>query len=205
MLRRLTQRAGFALLEARPVSPVPLPAERWTSLTCLARLPDDVADRVAETVRGWPGAEDHHVYPATALHVTLLNLGEIDGDDDAFAHVIELLAQTRPVPLVLKGIGVTSHSVFLRAYDQTGRLGVLRRQLIGVTGGRPEWPRRRLAFANVLRFRSIDAAPVINAARATRFGPAEVVLDRAEIVRTDRLFSRPATTVLREVRFRTSS
>lgn len=201
MLRQLTQRAGFALLEVRPVRPVPPPPEAATSLTCLARLPEGLAQRVAETVRAWPGAEAHHVYPASALHVTVLNLAGVDGDDHALVRVTDVLARTPPIPLVLKGIGATSHSVFVRAFDPSGALVDLRRSLLELTGARPAWPLRRLGFVNVLRYRSSDVDGLISDARATRFGPAELVLDRAEIVRTDRLFSPSATTVLRDVPF----
>lgn len=205
MLRRLTQRAGFAVLEARPVRPVPQATDAWTSLTCLARLPDELARDLASTVLLWPGAADHHAYPANRLHVTLLNIDDVDDDPDALDRVAEVLTRARRVSLVLNGIGVTSHSVFVRAYDADGSLDDVRRSLIDVTGSAPDWPRRRLAFVNVLRFRSTAAASLVAAARTARFGPAELVLDRAEIVRTDRLFRPEVTTLVREVPFRTSS
>lgn len=202
MLRLLTQRTGFALVEARPVHPLPLPADGATSLTCLVRVPEALAEQLHETVRGWPAAEAHHVYRADALHLTVLNLAGIDGDAAALARAQQIIHRSAPLSLLLNGFGATSHSVYVRAYDPSGRLGALRRDLLDVTGGRPEWPRRRLGFVNVLRWRSADMSGVLRAVRSAQLGPIDLRVDRAQLVRTDRLFSPAATTVLQEVSFR---
>jgi hypothetical protein len=111
------------------------------------------------------------------------------------------IEQSSPISLVLKGFGATSHSVFLRAYDPGGGLDALRRRLLDVTGGRPEWPRRRLGFVNVLRYRSADVSGLLRQVRSTQLGPIDLRVDRAQLVRTDRLFSPSATSVLQDVPF----
>jgi hypothetical protein len=199
VLRQLTQRAGFTVLEARPVHPVPLELEPTDSLTCVARLPESLAQQMHDTVRRWPGADAHYVYPAATLHVTVLNLARIDGDDEAVSRVAGILAGTRPLSLRLQGFGVSSHSVYVRVLDPAGDLGALRRRLVAVTGRRPRWHLRRLAFVNVVRYRSAAAEVLLRAASSTQLRPVDLMVDRVELVRTDRLFSTAGTSFLRTV------
>jgi hypothetical protein len=167
-------------------------------------LPSPLCHRLEATVRTWPGADAHHVYPASTLHVTVRNIATIGQSEDALNQVVGLLETAPPITLVLSGFGATSHSVFVRVFDRDGSLVALRKRLVPLTGASPLWQRRRLGVVNVLRYRSPEAGALVRAATSTRFGPAELVLDRAEIVRTDRLFSAGSTTMLRQVAFRRS-
>jgi hypothetical protein len=192
--QQIAQRAGHTLLQARRLRPVPLADDPERSLTCLVRLPPALAAKVHDVVRDLPGAGAHYVYPAETLHVTVLNLRELEGAADGLGVVADVLAGTAPFPLVLDGFGVTSHSVYVRALDPTGALVGLRRRLLAVTGAAPPWPLRRLAFVNVVRYRSPDAAVLAKAARRTTLRLGDFQVAYADVVRTDRVFAPDSTT-----------
>jgi 2'-5' RNA ligase len=197
VLRRPSQQAAFALLQAQERRGLPHGAATLQlgvpSLTCVVRLPSAVALPIHQAVRSLPGVERHYVYPASDLHLTLLNLGASE-DLEAVAAV---LIRTAPFAVRLRGLQLSRHSVSVRAFDDTGALQAVRRRLIEVTGTRPAWPRRRLGFVNVVRYLSQDVQQLTEAVRDQRarpFGVLEVTV--AEVVRTDKVLSADGTTLL---------
>lgn len=204
MVRRALQQAGFAVLRAqgrsRMACGVALMELGPSSLTCVLRLPIEVSLAIAEVVRGLPGAERHYAYPATDLHLTILNLGQ---DEDRVVDLAgTILGASQTIPVRLRGLGMSHESVFVRAFDEAGGLLAVRRQLMAATGARPTWPRRHLGFVNVIRYREPDVGLLRDAVRDLRghpFGGFEATV--AEIVRTDRVLSAAGTTLLRRTSF----
>lgn len=166
-------------------------------LTCVARLPPELAAEIHELVRELLGAQQHYVYPATDLHLTVLNL-EVGGDA-AVAPATAVLAATPPFRVELHGLGMSQQSVFVRVFDDGG-LVTLRRRLISLVGVRPPWPLRQLGFVNVIRFRGPEVHELADAVRARRRRPfGSFVVGEAELVRTDKVLSQAGTTLIAKV------
>lgn len=115
----------------------------------------------------------------------------------------EVLAATAPFPVALRGLGVSSQSVYVQAYDRTGALLALRRRLSRVTGSRPPLALRLLGFVNLLRFRTSEVEPIAAAVAALRQLPLGTLeVQTVEIVQTDRVLSRTGTSLLDRVDLR---
>jgi hypothetical protein len=199
--RRLTQQAGYALLQARQRRElrqgVRQVAPTGGMLTCVVRLPPPLASQIHDLVRDLPGAEPHYVYPATDLHLTVLNL-QADRDA-AVERATAVLAAALPFRVELDGLGMSQQSVFVRVFDDGGLVAV-RRQLISVMGVRPPWPLRQLGFVNTIRYRGSDVGELTDAVRARRrrrFGSFEIT--EAELTRTDKVLSEAGTTLVAKV------
>jgi hypothetical protein len=198
MLGRVSQQTAFALLRVRERRELARGAvvlqPGLSSVTCVVRLPPVLAVPIHQVVRGLPGVKQHYVYPAADLHLTLLDLGDLR----ALEEVTEVLRRTAPFRVQLLGLQQSAHSVYVRAFDDSGQLQAVRHRLMGVTGTRAQWPRRRLGFVNVVRYLDADVAglgPGVRGLQARRFGELEVGV--AEVVRTDRVLSAAGTTLVR--------
>jgi 2'-5' RNA ligase len=163
------------------------------SVTCVVRLPAALALPVRQVVRTLPGLERHYVYPASDLHLTVLNVAE----GAVLDAVAEVLHQTAPFAVRLRGLQQSAHSVYVRAFDDSGQLRALRRRLMEVTGLRPSWPRRRLGFVTVVRYLDADIAqlgPAVRELHSRPFGMLEVTA--VELVRTNKVLSADGTSLL---------
>jgi 2'-5' RNA ligase len=156
-------------------------------------LPAALALPVQQVVRGLPGVERHYVYPASDLHLTVLNVG----DGAALDAVTDVLRQTAAFPVRLRGLQQSAHSVYVRAFDDSGQLQALRRRLMDVAGIRPSWPRRRLGFVTTVRYLDTDVAqlgPAVRELHSRPFGVFQVMA--VEVVRTDKVLSAAGTSLL---------
>jgi hypothetical protein len=201
VLRQSAQAAGFLLASAAGRHPVTLldelPAERH--LTSVVRLPPALATSVTDRVRTLPGGEQHYVYPATDLHLTVLNLDPVV-DDEQLGAVATILRETPTFSIRLHGLALSQQSLSVRVYDASGALVALRRRLAAATPCQPSWRRRYLGFINVIRFRSPDVsvlAAAVKVARRTSFGVMTV--ERVDIVRTNKVLSVAGTTTVDSV------
>jgi hypothetical protein len=199
--RRPTQQAAYALLQARQRRQLRQGVRQVDPsggmLTCVVRLPPDLASKIHELVRDLPGAQQHYVYPASDLHLTVLNLQA--GGAAAVETATAVLAASLPFRVELYGLGMSQQSVFVRVFDDGGLVG-LRRRLISVTGVLPPWPLRQLGFVNVIRYRGSDVDELTDAVRAQRrlrVGSFEIA--EAELVRTDKVLSQAGTTLVATV------
>jgi hypothetical protein len=197
VLRRVSQQAAFALLQAREQRGLRRGALRLElgepSVTCVVRLPAALALPVQQVVRTLPGVEAHYVYPASDLHLTVLNVG----DGAALDAIAGVLRQTAPFVMRLGGLRQSPHSVYVRAFDESGQLQALRHRLMAVSGTRPSWPRRRLGFVTVVRYLDADVAQLGAGVRELHrrpFGVLEVTA--VEVVRTDKVLSAAGTSLL---------
>lgn len=172
-------------------------------LTSVIRLPSKAATFIVETVLGIPGADQQYVYPVSDVHLTVLNLDRLAGA--AFRERIEdvqaVLGETASFEVELRGFGMSSRSIYARAFDATGALQELRERLARITEGRPPLALRYLGFVNVVRFLSPEVERLrhgVHAAGRIRFGAVQVTT--VEIVQTDKVLSRSGTVVLGSVR-----
>lgn len=200
VLRRFSQQAAFALLQAQEQRGLRRGAvlleQGEPSVTCVVRLPAALALPIQQVVGTLPGVERHYVYPAADLHLTILNIG----DGGALDAVMDVLRRTPPFPVRLRGLQHSQHSVYVRALDESGQLRALRRRLMDVSGRHPSWPRRRLGFVTVLRYREPDIAELAPAVRELRLRPFGLLqVNAAELVRTNRVLSADGTSLLGRV------
>ena len=203
---RLVQEAGFGLvrvLEAHRLSRGPslLPVEPpHEHLTSVVRLPAELASVLVEAVEALPDAGSHYVYPATDVHLTVLDLeGHRARPAERVRAASRVLGSTRSFPVVLRGFGVSRHSVYARAYDPTGDLRRLRERLAREADVRLPLPLRLLGFVNLLRFRHADVRQLASAAARLRLEPAAFRAASVELAWTDKLLSASGTELVRQV------
>ncbi len=207
VLRQLVQGGGFVLLQSRELRRAargataiyPEVGDRY--LTTVVRLPLRLANCALSAVSQLPTAENHYVYPAADLHLTVLNL---DRSDRTVPERVQLAAEAlqvaSPFAVTLRGLGISSQSLYAKVYDNAGALGALRRRVAAATDSRASLPVRLLGFVDLMRFRSTDIARLTAAVRALRRLPLGTLQVRTvEIVSTDRLLSRAETTMLQRV------
>jgi hypothetical protein len=101
------------------------------SLSVVARLPADVADRLAQTAREVAGPV-HHAYSADAMHLTVLSLDpwrRAGGDPDELAAcALRAVAATAPIEAAIRGLNLAPAIVF--AQVRARGLGGLRRAMV---------------------------------------------------------------------------
>jgi len=189
---------------------------RFRAVTTVIRVPIPVGERVEaalERIRGrWPV---HVFYPASSMHVTVLNLDPYvpsSGTSDAAVAAMEAaLSRHRMFRITLRGLDVSPWTVFAEAHGADAPVAALRSSLRCALPAQPDAPRRSsplhralpLVLANVVRFGgSVDPA-LLRALRPWRshaFGPFEV--REIEIVRTDGMLSAENTELLSAVALR---
>jgi 2'-5' RNA ligase len=179
--------------------------------TTVVRLPKELAQRCAKLIQ--PLKEqfpDHYYYPAQDLHFTLLNLDALINANTApavdFAFIADSLKQTiaglPPLTLQLKGLGLFPTTIFAQVYDTSGTIELYRTAI-------RETVRKSLsldidveplvkdiAFVNLGRFKHTpekEIVETVEAHRRTEIGTFTV--DAIELVTTDRLLSKPNTTL----------
>jgi 2'-5' RNA ligase len=207
MLRQRAQAFAYAALYARerhrPSRPVLLDlAGGPIHSTSVIRIPVELAAPLVEAVQMLPGAEQHYLYPAADLHLTVMNLDHVAAAalPETIANMNALLAETASFEVRLRGLGTSSRSIYAQAFDCSGSLSRLRRELRHVIGGREPMALRQLGFVNVARYLKPDVEllrEAVHAARHLQFGGVQVTA--VEIVRTDKVLSGEGTSVLSSV------
>jgi 2'-5' RNA ligase len=199
-LRRLALEGAWLVGRARVVlrrEEHRLPRQS-TYLTSIARVPPEVAARLAPTLERLRACgPQHHYYAPDSLHVTIRNLDALSGGDLGAARTA--IASHKAFELEARGLNLSRHTVFVDVRPADATLRSLRRDLALLAGGRlgilPD-----LGFANVVRFSGrVDGDFVRELGRARRVELGRWVVQEIELVRTDRLLSREGTEVLHQV------
>ncbi len=171
-------------------------------LTVVTRLPAALAESIRASVMALPDVGAHYVYPATDLHVTILNLdgSRATSERHRVRAATQVLATTARFSLSLQGFGVSRSSVYAEVYDESRALWALRGGLASATRCAVPLPRRLLGFVNVIRFRSTEVSALVRAVRPLDRHPiGRLDVACAEVVRTDKLLSQRATTLLARI------
>jgi hypothetical protein len=201
LFRQSAQGAAYSMLYARqrrrsrrPVTLLELGGEQ-THLTTIARIPASVATPIVELVRRLPGADEHYLYPAADLHLTVLNI-EYLAEPENLAAVNAVLAETPSFDVHLRGLGMSSRSIYVQAFDSSGSLSRLRKRLTGLTTSQQPFALQHLGFVNVLRYQTPDVERLrlgVHAARRVPIGTVHVTT--VEVVQTDKVLSLAGTTL----------
>jgi hypothetical protein len=169
-------------------------------LTTVVRPPGELAEVLAgaasRVARVQP--ERHHLYPPETIHLTVLGLAARPGVED---EVAAAALRHRPFAIEVRGLNLSTRTVFAELYPLGPGLRLLRRDLRPLEspehGPVARWARRRIAHANVIRF----AAPVdprlvdeVGTLRGAHFGRFEV--KELELVRGDKVLSDARTRTL---------
>jgi hypothetical protein len=171
------------LARGEPLPPLGPPA-RHTTL--VARLPEELAQRLAAAAARLPPPAATRLYPAQTIHFTVRNLDGLA--DEAVEAVLATARARRAFDVTARGLGLSPQTVFVQLFPERGALPGLR---------------RRVMVANIARFggrapRSLRRA--VGRERRTSFGRFRV--ERLEFVRTDRYLSDEATIILAEITLR---
>jgi 2'-5' RNA ligase len=169
-------------------------------VTAVSRVPAEQADAVARAVEPLRATgPEHYFYPPETLHLTIRNL---DGLDAAVLDAAAAVLNAAPAfELELRGLNVSSQTVFVQALPRDDTLRSLRRRLDDLAHTSPR-PRLSLNFAhvNVLRFRGRVARSLLVAvARRRSLALGTLRIDTVEIVETDRLLSAAGTRTIRRI------
>ncbi|WP_045877611.1 2'-5' RNA ligase family protein [Pseudofrankia sp. DC12] len=172
-------------------------------LTTVVRVPTELAARVRAAAQpaAPAGADQHYLYPAGAIHITLANLDRYA--DLPLERVAAVLAHrvgaAPPITFTLRGLAVARHTVYVRAYARPASAPLALRASIlrDLETGPPRQEPLRIAVSNVVRFRCADLTavpPAVHACRNACFG--SFPLHRVELVRTDKVLSAAGTELL---------
>ena len=188
-----------------------------TYLTLIARLPRHITAAIAPVIASLgKSAIDHYFYPTDTIHLTIENLDWIVRDPENLERAREKLqavvGSSVPIKMVAAGLGVSANTVFVQIFPADETLANLRREIVrlsedpalsravalkGISTSRPShWLFGNMVFANVVRFAGTVAPTLIREIAGYRrlyFG--EFVLDKLELVVTDRLLSAQGTQV----------
>ncbi len=171
-------------------------------LTVVTRLPASLAESIHASVMALPAVDTHYVYPATDMHMTILNLdgSRATSERDRVRAATHVLATTARFSLSLQGFGLSRSSVYAEVYDESRALWALRSRLASATSCAVPLPKRLLGFVNVVRFRSTEVSALVRAVRARNRHPiGRLDVSCAEVVRTEKLLSQRATTLLARI------
>ena len=152
--------------------------------------------------------EGHLVYPAAAIHLTLLNLDPWPHGADLAARVERALRGEGPVQVLLSGLAASRTGVYARAFSPDGSLRAARRalraglgrRLPGERGHEPALAHLPVGFVNVARFSTPpgkEVAAALRAARGLKLDP--LTLHALELLSMDRVRSLEHTLVLARV------
>lgn len=203
VIRAAALSAGFAAvrLRFRPAGgrgDVFDKAAAYSCVTSVTRVPEEQSTRMRDAVGSIAGIDRHYVYPPTDLHRTIANLDASPLDpDDLVKRVADAVAGAAPFEVRLRGLAITSQSIYAQAWDMSGGLRRVRECVQDAAGIRLPLMRRTLGFVNLARFRERD----VQALRAGigRFARADFgafTVGTVEIVRTDKVFAADRTRVL---------
>jgi 2'-5' RNA ligase len=208
LLHRLAWEAGRARLRAgagrAAFTPPPSgPAAAW-HVTTVARLPAEVVAALAPALdRLRAGGPGHRWYPPGTVHLTVHNLDGLDLDGDAgaatLAELRALVGAHPPFRAAVRGLGVSTGTVFAQVLPCDATLRALRADLRGFLRRHAVTPRRArlVGHANLVRFVGpVTAAFLAEVARQRRRDFGSWTVTEVELVRTDRYLSREGTTVL---------
>lgn len=203
-LGTLVQSIGFATLRSGRRQPVVTPFDvsaRFQCTTSVVRVPQDHAQQIHDLLESLPDLKGHYRYPPTDMHVTVMNLdgARIDAAS-AFKRCTAAAQTAGPFDIELRGIALTSHSLYVQAWDVDGSLQQLRRE-IATRIHSPLAPARRfLSFVNIARFTRTDLGALPAATIPLRGKPLGVfTATRIEVVQTDKVLSRDGTVSLVDV------
>jgi 2'-5' RNA ligase len=169
-------------------------------LTAVSRVPAQQADDIARALEPLRASgQGHYFYPPETIHLTIRNLDGLDAE--ALDTAATVLSAAPAFELELRGLNVSSHTVFVQALPRDDTLRSLRRRLDDVVH---KSPRRRLslnvAHVNVLRFRGRVARSLLVAvARRRSLALGTLRIESVEIVETDRLLSTAGTRTIRRI------
>lgn len=174
----------------------------YSCVTSVTRLPDDSGSELLRAARTIAGVKDHYVYPATDLHLTVANLDMSSLDERTLGQRIgEAVAAVQPFDVELRGIAMTSQSIYAQAWDSSGALWRLRGLVQDAAGIRLPFARRLLGFVNVVRFRNPALGSLISGVRdLARADLGRFTVRAIEVVRTDKLLSVERTEVISATR-----
>jgi len=169
-------------------------------VTAVSRVPLQQAEAVVRAIEPLrANGPEHYVYPPETLHLTIRNLDGLDAAGlDAAAAV---LSAAPAFELELRGLNVSSDTVFVQALSRDHTLRSLRRRLDDLVRTSP---RQRLslnfAHVNVLRFRGRVARSLLLAVSRRRSLTLGMLrIESVEIVETDRLLSIARTRTIRRI------
>jgi 2'-5' RNA ligase len=177
-------------------------AGRATYVTAISRLPLDRARALAEMLEPLrTAAPQHYFYPPETLHITIRNLDGLHAG--GLKAAASLLRATPTFELELRGLNVSSHTVFVQALPRDDALRSIRRRLDeslrASATPRPRVP-AHFAHLNVVRFRGRVGGSLLAAVarrRSIELGMLKVT--QIEIVETDRLLSPAGTRTVERI------
>lgn len=177
-------------------------------VTTVVRMPSGIAEacnrQIIELRHHYP---NQYYYSPENLHFTILNLDRIfqlPGADKIRPKLIEAIKQSvvelPPLAVAIKGISVFPTAVFAQVFDISGQLEAYRSAMADAATstlqvGIDVKPLvQHVAFVNLIRFRSIpDASLVDQVAKLRDINVGSFTVENIELVKTDRLLSREAT------------
>lgn len=179
-------------------SPVDPGGPFLTLIGRLSHLAEALHQALAPLRLDHPG--QHH-YPAGDLHVTLVNLDHIAGDERAVTAVTAAARNVGPLHLLFAAPSVSRQTVYLPGVDITGQLRRLRRQTRAAAGVRPhplDRVREDLVFANLVRFQApLNVLQLRrDLSRMSLPKKPQALVEAAELVTTDKVLSASATHTL---------
>jgi 2'-5' RNA ligase len=172
-------------------------------LTTVVRLPAEVAERLAEAASGLDRIQPgHYLYPPQSIHLTVLGLADVP---DAERAVEAAVHGHRPFALEVRGLNLSRDTAFAELHPRGTELRALRKDLRAVEshehGSVSRWIRRRLAHANVVRFRApVERRLVAEVGRLRRVSFGEFEVAEVELVHTDKVLSDAGTRTLARYR-----
>ncbi|MFT4296702.1 MAG: hypothetical protein QM582_14965 [Micropruina sp.] len=203
MMRRTAQALGFASvrLRSRPIGGraiVVLGDPQFSCTTSVVRLPRGLGRAVHRVASGIPGIEEHYLYPASDLHLTVANLDASPLGEKALGdRVAQAAAGFPPFQVELRGVAMTALSVYAQVWDFSGELWRLRAAVEDRASIRLPAARRLLGFVNVARFLRPSVGVVRTGVRNlghTNFG--RLTVREVEVVRTDKVLSGEGTRLI---------
>ncbi|HEY7151288.1 MAG TPA: hypothetical protein VH391_06380 [Solirubrobacterales bacterium] len=168
-------------------------------VTAVVRPPQGVAERLFEAASRLDGTQPgHYLYPRESIHLTVLGLADRVGIEE---EVRDVAKGSLPFGVEVGGLNLSAETVFAELYPVGSGLLELREGLRSLEshehGTISRWIRRRIAHANLIRFRApIDAGMVAEVGRMRRASFGEFEVEEVELVHTDKVMSSEGTRTL---------
>lgn len=178
-------------------------------ITTIIRLPEDIAEKLAEHVKTIC-PNDYH-YPTSDVHLTLINLDKLLGDQEHVnwqhlsALITEEMSNLSDLIFTVRNINIFPTTIFAEIYDKNGVLEAYREAILravhtylsldfnlsNYTALVPG-----ITFTNLIRFKNKPNPAIIDGIknkRAIEFGTFKP--DKFEIVTTNKLLSIDGTII----------